>query len=459
MPYLPGVVAYLALQGWFLARGSFDVAAVDYMWQSLGVRALTDDPWASLWSLHIQPPGLNAWYAAALHLPGGPEWVLRGSLVVLGLLTVVLIVATLREVRVAPVVAGLAGLLYALLPTTVLMTLWPYNTAVLAFFAALLGWGAALLRRRPTVGVTTWVVATLGLFLWRPSYLWVVCVAWLALAVRLVPVARRRRALAIAGAGIVVVLAVQAHYLLSFGLATTSSWSGQNLAKGLVWSGAVTGNDLMRAAAGDYCLESMALDPQFWGSIDQLSPTCFGSRSEMDGRSLALDEAVKADGTYQQNEVRRLELAPQWTRLAARTVAQDPWSVVRMALGDADRSSSIELLLRPGVDNPFLAANIEAGGAVVTLLRPLGAVFPAGALAVIALAALWQVWRRASGRDAARVFWVGTAFLGYVIVVAVALEWGENSRYLVEAYPTMTVLAALGASWLMDGGRDGGETA
>jgi hypothetical protein len=75
------------------------------------------------------------------------------------------------------------------------------------------------------------------------------------------------------------------------------------------------------------------------------------------------------------------------------------------------------------------------------------------------LAALWQVRRRAAGRDAARVFWVGTAFLGYVIVVAVALEWGENSRYLVEAYPTMTVIAALGASWLMGGARDGGETA
>jgi hypothetical protein len=459
VPYLPGVVAYLVLQGWFLVRGSFDVAAVDYLWQSLGVRALTDDPWASLWSLHIQPPGLNTWYAVALHLPGGPEWVLRSTLLVLGLLTVVLVVATLREVRVAPVVAGIAGLVYALLPTTVLMSLWPYNATVLAFFAALLGWGSALLRRRPTLGITMWVIATLGLFLWRPSYLWVVVIAWLVLAVRLVPAGRRRRALAIAGGGVVVVLAVQAHYLLSFGLATTSSWSGQNLAKGLVWSGAVTGDDLMRAAVGDACTESMALDPQFWGSIDQLSPTCFGARADLDGRSVALDEPLKADGTYQQNEVRRLELADAWSRLAARTVAQDPWSVARMALGYADRPSSIELLLRPGVDNPFLAANIEAGGPVVTVLRPLGAVFPAGALAVIALAALWQVQRRAAGRDAARVFWVGTAFLGYVLAVAVALEWGENSRYLVEVYPTMTVLAALGASWLMGGARDGDETA
>lgn len=447
-PYLPGAASYLLLQAWLAVRGTFDGNAVEYLWQSVGVRALTEDPLGSLWALHIQPPGLNAWYAFALHVPGGPEWVLRGSLLLLGLLTVVLIVATLRAVRVSPLVAGAAGLVYALLPTTVLMTLWPYNATVLAFFSALLAWAAALMRRRPTIAMTAWVIATLGLFMWRASYLWVVCVAWLVLVVLLVPVARRRRALAVAGAGVVVVLTVQAHYLLTFGVATTSSWSGQNLVKGLVWSGAVSGEDLVQAAGGNYCRATIALDPQFWGSLDQLSPTCFGSRAELSGRAMALDDEFKANGGFQQNEVRRLELSSYWNSLAARLIANDPAAVVRMALGSSDGPSSWELLLRPGVDTPFLAANAEAGGAVVTMMRPLGALFPAGALAVIAVSGVWLARRQAASRDAARVFWVGVAFLGYVVVVAVFGEWGENSRYLVEAYPVMTVLAALGLSLL-----------
>jgi hypothetical protein len=449
--YLPGLFAYAALYLWMAVRGSFDSAAAEYLWQSLGRDALERQPLRSLWVNHIQPPGLNAIYVIALQTghPGGFLQMVWG---VAGLGTVVLVVATARAMGVSTRISAAAGLVYALVPTTVLYTMFPYNTTLVAFLLMLSVWATARIIHRQPGGVVTLTVATVGLFLLRPSFVWPFAVAWMFL-----PVLLRRRELGRRGwmamsVGALCVLAVQGHYLLEFHLPTTSSWSGQNLVKGLVLSGSVTSVDLVAAAKGDPCLESIAAKPVFFDDLGSFSPRCFGARNDLRGTAIALDRPTKADGvTLQHNDVARLELSAAWNRLALQLVERHPLALLKMAFGGGSSSrihqgnvtpSGLELALRAGHDYPAFTANLQAGAPVLTMLRPLGAVLPAASLAIVAAGVAMLRLRRRWGEPGVRVYAVGAVLISYSLIVAVFVEWGENVRFLTEAYPVMVCCAA-----------------
>jgi len=450
LPYSLSLFVYLFIYGWVALRGSFDYAAVEYLYQSLGSEALTKEPIQSLLTSHIQPIGLNAVYALVLNGPFNSSATLQTVFAIAGALTVFLIVATLRNIGQSQLVAGTAGVLYALLPSTVLYVMWPYNTSMVAFLSALGFFGLSLMRHRPSLGAVIWTTSLIGLFLVRPSFVWIVVLILLIVPIFLIKQWRQASLIAIASFGFLVIVVVQGHHSIQFGTVTTTSWSGQNIVKGLVFSGVVTEADLVEAANEDPCLVSLAIDPEFWGDLSNVDVQCFGSRAGMESEAIALRKETKLDAiNFQHNSLKRLELSQAWNELALRVMQQDPLLLPKMFFGVGGGPSSFERMMEPSFIHPILQENLVAGSPVMSIMRPIGVMFPVGSLVLMLLGLLALLQGRFRDEFSKRIFFVAMAVSAYGLLVASLLEFGENQRFLVEIYPILMISAAMTVGLLL----------
>ncbi len=454
--YGPGTVAYWLLFAWSYSKDLFQDTAVDYLLQSLGGQILTSDPAAALAANHIQPPGLNAIFALAIALPGSTRIALAVIFALFGWATVLLIASALRNLGQSMPIAAGASLVFAVLPSTMQTVMFPYTTIVVGFLGALSLWGLSLLGPRPRVGLVVWTAATVALALTRPSFLWIVALAGLAVIVLFAGRGLRSFALAAAAIGAVAILGVQLHYLTSFGQTSMSSWSGQNLIKGLYTSKALTKDQIVASAGSDPCLRELATKLDFWPNqkIAGAYPVCTADYADegtedftREGvKGVIVDAAGKELQVFRHNTVPRLKLAASWDDLAARVVADHPDAFLEVVLGQKTYRGSVELMFQPGFQHALTAPQLEKTGRVVGVFRPLGVVFPAASFGLLVLGVVLSIRARGSAKLTLRqrqTLWFGAAIMAYGMTVAGLLEYGENERYLTELYPVLTISAAL----------------
>lgn len=459
-PYIPGVAAFVVLFFWTNRRGGIASNVLEGLYQNLGTTALREEMVSSLRVNHIQPPGLNLFFAVAARTTR-PMLFISVFYFIASIGTVILIVRTLLDLGLGGRLAGGSGLLYGLLPSTVLSALYPYNTTFICFFVALLLWAMVSLRSRPLRSGVCWIVGALGIFMVRASFVWLFVILWILVPLFLLRGATPRLLRWCSGIGVLAVLLVQAHYTFTFGIATTSSWSGQNYVRAVVASGAISPEDLIEAAGNDLCLASIAKRPNFFGQVSSLPLSCFRGHDDLDGSLLALQD-VKEAGFIQQNSLARLQLSDRWDDLAGRVFRRHPMATLKLMLGRGQAPSSLELLARPAFSTEPYRDNLRIGTPFLSLTRPLEAVFPSASL----VAVLWGATRIAKRPRRANdiavplperdVYRVGLCLLAYAIVVGSALEYGENMRFLQEIYPMLVVLGAVSV-WRLTRRREAGE--
>lgn len=459
---------------WIVTFSRFDYAGfasqeIESMWQSLGSGFLRADPWGSLAVLHTQPPGLNVLLALDLAITPDRHLVLATIYLVMVLATIAMIVDTALRFGVPVVGAAVSGVLYALVPSTVIYSLWAYSVAPIAFYLTLALWPLSWVGRRPVTAAVVSVSAMTLLVLTRPSFPWPVLVVWAAavglLAWRVMSRdSGSRWRVWLVAVPVSLALLVQLHYFLSFGLPVMSSWSGENLAKALRASQALNVTDGAREQIeADLCRGAMLRayeedrlnrwdDAAFRGLIE-----C-SARPTLEPRGVpAFDSPVKAgSGVPNFNYADRLVTSREWTQMMTIIVREDPWQLVQMAIttGFGPRSSSLGLYLSPAEDYPFVT--------IIRNANPLAV--PAGVLSLAFAPAAWVLMllgvahalgARGSPLLRSPVFWGALGIAGFHLVMNTLFEYSENMRYQAEIAPVLMIggTLALWAIWSGSGSQ------
>jgi hypothetical protein len=464
-PPLPGLLVFTVLWWVTFLRVDFAVFSqqqIDELWQSLGSPALLNDPIGSLLVLHTQPPGLNALYAVDLAVTPGSHALLAAIYFLAGLGTILLLVDTLRRVSVPSGWALAAGVVYALLPSTVLYSLWVYVTALMAFLSMLAIWGLAALRSRFLLAITASALAMLGLMLLRPTFAWFVLLAWCAFLFVIV-IRRSNGRQRILASGVILVslllgLAVQAHHVANFGTLTLSSWSGENVGKGLRTSGALIVTPQARAEiAADACLNSML--PRFEANdlnvydteTFRTLPGC-DVLPRLEARGTAAWDSLRKDPLALQNHnsAENLVTSRKWTEMMTIIVREQPTQLLRMALTSeyGPRNSGLGLYLSPAEDYPFITPLRDAlptavAGGVLSLL------FAPALWTLIVLGWVQAILVRRSWLRGNLVFWAASALLVFHAAANTLAEYSENMRFRAELDAVLLVagVMALFALW------------
>jgi hypothetical protein len=448
LPHVLGSGAFLVLYLWTAFRGNFLWDNAEGLFQSLGKEALTIEPLTSLLNNHIQPPGLNALYAVAYQSPLGFNATMQAIYFLASLATILLIADSLVRLRVSCGITLTTTLVFALLPTTTLYAFWPYTTTLVAFFIGLALWGLSFCPSRPILGLTFWSLGLLGIFSLRSSFIWPIAIATLLLPIFFLQ-SKVRKILLVTAVGIAPILLIQFHYFTQFGLLTTSSWGGQSVVKGLISSGVIGQETLLAAADGDPCLESIATELEFWNDINNLDAACKNSYAGKPSDALVLRKEVKGDGkTIQFNSIDYLNLSQYWNDLAVRILRNNPTAIPQMLLGVGPPPSSLEVSVTPGYLYLPVTPNISSGMPLLSLTRPIGALFPAGALTLIlitVIASAQPITRKLPNKI---VFISSGALIVGNIALTAAVEYGENLRFLVEVYPALALAGAVSVAYL-----------
>lgn len=462
---IPGVVIFMLL--WLVTWRNFDFASsvsenIDFLWQSLGNYFLTTDPLGSLSVLHIQPPLLNALFAFDL-------WVTPSSHLVLGVLyflcalgSVVLVVDTSVRLGVPRVWAAVSGVILALLPGTVLYSLWTYNVTITAFLAISAVWGVALFKSRPVSGTTVSIFSVLGLVLTRSTFVWVLLIVWAVLLVFMLMKSRSRigvRALRWSIVAVVISvgmgIALQVHYFSSFGLATMSSWSGQNMAKALTTSSSLHVTPSARAEiAADPCLNDLLIafenrQVNVWDPGGQLNlPGCVAVPRASERGILAWDAPYKGvlglEGDMNYNMGNALVASQQWSSLMSIVVRADPLQLTRMAFGTSDgtRASGVELYLSSAEAFPFISEQMKSLP-FADQLNVISRVFAPVTWILILLGWVSALVVRSAPLRGMWAYWLGSGLLIFHALGSVFLEYGENMRFRAELDPVLLMLATV----------------
>ena len=463
---VPGLSVFAIL--WLLTFRSFDwtsFADNSYaVWQSLGRHLLEDQPWASLQALHIQPPGLNLIEALDLATTPAGHGVLAALFALGAALSVFFVVDTLSLTGVRARWAALTGVGYALLPSTVVYSLWPFSTLPAIFACSLALWGVALARRSPAAGVVASAAGVVLLWLFRSSFPWVFVLAWLvALAVLLVRNSGTRRQVVGGLAGLMVaggsVMAVQAHYLVSFGLWSTSSWAGENIVKALDGSGNlhVTQEAMDAAKRLGPCQASLveaiaAGQAPYWAPDDFLAlPGCDTYRVASTTGVEALDSPYKdgaSDGQWigNFNTSQRLADSAVFSDVAKEIVKGDPLQLVRMAATGGEsgsRGSGLSIYLAPS-DDYFFVTPVRTAYPDKTLGGLLSLLFAPAAATLTLLGLVLVLSRREKGRlRRLPLYYFTLALMASHATVSVLFEYGENNRFQAEVAPAFAIMGAL----------------
>jgi hypothetical protein len=245
--------------------GALTRSQVADTWQLLDIEVLGDDPLGSVWYLHTQPPGYNLLVAVVAWLPlpimGGLYALDIAALAATGLLLAGILVRT----GVGPIAAGAVSTV-AILSPSLLSTIRLASYEVLA--ALLLVAAVAAAQRYLDEARTAWLIAAALALTAAGLTRSLIHPVWILAALGLLVAARRPSPRVAAAAFAVPVLLVGGWMLKNqvvFGTATTSSWLGFNLQRGIVGP---MDAELVRddVAAGE--VTDLALVPP-WGEADE----------------------------------------------------------------------------------------------------------------------------------------------------------------------------------------------
>lgn len=453
---IPGLLTYSVIWIFASTRLDFqDVAARTYgLWQSLGIRILEVDGAKSLLDLHIQPPGLTSLQLLDVYLSRDSHLVLGVTYFVFGAVCIPLIVRTLANCNVQWSWSLIAGLIYALIPATIIYTLWPFSTTPTALALMVAVWGVSETPRHLLVGSVALSLGVIGVFAFRPSFIWLpllVGLAWFALWANK---SRRQGArlysliIPVLGSA-AIVGGIQLHYFVNFGLITTSSWAPENLAKALSQSGRlyVTEN-VVASFPPDSCQAGLA-KTLMAGERPTWRPDEFqeihGCRdiSQLKQRNseawTSPDRNFGDGGNF--NWSQRLANSAIWQEVMSEIIRQHPLQVPLMWLSGP--RSGLAIYMAPAHRYEFVQGQNRA---VVTSLpfEFLAVLLAPGVFLLLIVAWPFALGRKPS-TPALPVLTAGTVICTYHMFASL-MEYGENMRFQAELGP---VLVAMGTLSLM----------
>jgi len=444
----PGLTIYTVLYCFLVATSRFPYSDVEAYWHSLGRGALLRQPLQSLWWNHIQPPGLNALYAIAYRLPD-PALAIQLLFFLAGAGTIFFLVATLLESGLDRTWSRRSGILFSLLPTTVLYTYLPYNTLLVSLGSTIISLGLVLTLRGQPSGTTWYACGTVFLFLIRPSFSFLVAVIWLLIPLLTKDRDKIRRAPLVTA--IVLCLAIQLHYFSAFGMLTTSSFSGTNAVVGMVSSGAVSAQDLDNAAKGDPCLEEIVAQAKlgrFWWigpAVASTFPSCI-IEYPVHRDNLLVHQYNKLDGNLTFNTPDHLAVSKGWNHLATKLVTRHFGRFLAIPLGFDDKRTTLEIALSSGQSYPTVSRYLGNTFPVFAILRPIGTLFPPCVVGLILVTSIFKIRRKKNDMSTmhTKLFWRLVVLLGLTVPIGLWFEYGENQRFVVEQYPTLMIAAVIG---------------
>jgi hypothetical protein len=435
----------------------------------LGRTILTEDPVGAILSLHIQPPGLNILEALDLFVSPDSHLMLGLAFLAMVLLSLLMIVDTLNLCGTPRKVSAIAGLLFAVLPATVIYSLWPFSTTPTMFGTALAVWGVARMRLQPLVGLAASSLGALALFITRSSFAWPFVMCWLlALGVVAWRSARPRRTrglqLGVLAAVLITVITIQGHYFVSFGIPTLTSWTGENLAKALTSSGRLTITpeteaDLRKDPCAAALLDS--LDKQnrpIWNpSAFRSIPAC-AAIPPLEPRGTAAWDSPEKGGIFNAgqsgnfNWSERLVASRVWNSMIQKIVISRPDQLITMAIGSPTgaRESSLGIYMGPSDDYTFVNQIRsqyplpEIGGVLSLFFAPV--MLFLGLIGLVVTLA-----RRRWNSDYGKTLYFASGLVLFHIAASTLFEHGENMRFQAEATPAFIVIGFLGCFALLTG--------
>lgn len=428
-----------------LGKGEFGKNWINDLWQSLGIEALKSDPINSLANNHIQPPGLNLIFAIFLKFPNY-MFLLQIFFYLVTLLTVYFAVRTIHLVTNSNRLAQNVGILFAGLPTTVLYSLFPYNTCLVAFGCSLFALGLCEFTLKSSHSLKKYLLGILVIFLVRPTFIWLVALifAFLPLVFKSVI---KSNLLEIFLIVVLPVISIQSFYFYKFHQLTTSSLGSLNLMDAMLGAQVINEKELEKAAREDECLQSVAKaylyhrdTAIFWANLDFLPSSCFSDVSKFRAGQFFAGP-YKAEGgidskTIQFNTEERLAFSKKLNSFVTKLVLQNPTAPLQMAIGANGRQSTFEILLQPGYQFFFLAGNLRAGAPLNMLTRPVGALFPASSVFLSFSILIFLILNQRI-RNKWQILFQTNIFVFFWIFASVLTTAGENARHLVEIYPLL----------------------
>ncbi len=416
---------FVASRAWLAAIGvAPDPTALERLWQLLPIESLQSDLLGSLWLLHSQPPLFNLVVGVALHLPGEAALWLRAMWWLTGLALPLVVFSTLRVVSMPRGLAHALVLLFSFNPTLALYEnffLYTYLEACLVLVAMF------ALVRHPS---SPWLygMASSALVAMRALFqpVWA-----LAVAAALIKGIGRTRAQSISMwllVPVIVGVALMAKNGVLWGVWSTSSWYGLNIAR-LPY--AALAADAPELSAAGVVSPTFVVGP-FHNvgdyPIELVRDTMVHTR-ERYGIRADLTHVLKASGSENFNNVGQIPISRQLARDAVAATIARPGPVAALAVEGFGR------FLDPASEVLFLDANRAR---LATLERAYRSVLYPGASRVLvaawlllALATSAWLWMRAPEdaerlRGAAAFVCLTTV---WVTLVANLTEFGENNRF------------------------------
>lgn len=465
-PMLPGLLGFAGLYAVLAWRG----VPFKYDWEGslwlLEDDYLRDDLLTNIWFMHSQPPLLSI--MRGLLLPLGSSQALAWQLIIFvcGLLTVALISATVSTLTRSWKLAALAGITYALVPSTIAYAFQAKDkNTITQFLFALLAWGFAelLARRRADSSqakVIVWSVAAFGglvsLALLRASITWIIvfpiAIVALVLARKVLPKSQRPFVTVISLVFLGVLAILQVKNFAYFGSASLSSWGPTNLMKGLVYSNSVNPATLAQLRNRSECHEWMLtlngyFDEQLPAFCPEPSPTLITPPDI----PLMTDELAPEPN---RNNVLVAQNHRARTSYVLELVRADPVAPVRMLLGTRNADmGSLYFFFKPGEDyaevvfvQQYLGPYFNFMSHFTQALGPLAFILISGTLTATVISRSMRVW-------VPPAYWLLSALFVYHSAVSLLIDHGENDRFRTEASSLWIVLAFFSVSVLIQFAR------
>jgi hypothetical protein len=436
-------VCFVASRLLLIALGvHFDISLMPWYWQVLDLDLLRHHLAQSVWNLHSQPPGFNLLIGAVLKIaPGHAAGAFHLVFVALGLGAALALVPLLRSLGFSARIATAGAVLISCSPFWLVYENWLYYDFIVMTLLILAG--AALARFaqewRAGWGVTFFGLLALVIFT-RASFqiVWLIAVLLVLLAVAN---ARARRAILVSMAvPLLLVLSLYAKNVVMFGVPSTTSWFGMNLARITLW---IAPDEQLRSLVRDGKLSRVAL-------VDPFSPLAdYHGEIELRRRTgvPALDRPMKRNGGINLNDATYIDLSRVYLRQSLLYIRYEPKGYARgvaKAVGKLSVPATDYSYVYPERDKIRLWDRVF--NSLVYWRTPWSHGVGFGLLLmylVCIVGGARQAYRSLRGRVAVSPV---TLFLWmtvtYLILLAGLTDFGENQRVHLPIDPLVLILTA-----------------
>jgi hypothetical protein len=243
----------------------------------------------------------------------------------------------------------------------------------------------------------------------------------------------------------------QLYYWTNFHIPTMSSWSGQNIAKALMFSDKLNVTPEARAEINqDPCLRDLLVAYEtrtvnIWDPGGQLSLPGCGEVEVLEPRGVpAWDEEFRETGDLNYNSRSALAVSGEWSHMMRIIVKNDPTQIIKMAITDPDgpRLSGVGLYLDPSEEFPWIDA--ERGALFVSPITGiLSLVFAPALIVLIVLGIGHAAVNRQSFLRGNTVFWGVLGLVVFHAATSTMAEWAENMRFRAEIDPILLMLGVM----------------